>query len=375
MKKHIVLIVVTISLIIAGFWGAPQFKSLSDHDSLKDMRSPSYELQANAKTPFKSATVADDLVTPKKVILSCKEKNEDFTEPKEMESIIAALKANNSFKSRMASALLPAGEFFDFDRTTDKDVKRGLSLLNALSVEFPENNMIHYFLVAECIQESTQEVCGKTAIDRAIKYDAHNGSLWFLISIIKSKNGDLEGAISALEQLVVAPNFDEYWAEGIELFSTALYENGLISDTERMIASIGFTAATIVPNPTALFNLCKGNSWERGDVAQLCLEAGDSLFLRSETRLNKALGLALKNTVYEVLKDEENMALSKNLSKQMSMSTVDQAKAFQLMIYDTYLLNYWFEKLKLHGEDEASLYLVDEAIRLSSNPDYDPCRN
>ena len=198
--------------------------------------------------------------------------------------------------------------------------------------------------------------------------------MWLQSAVLEARNENVAGVISALEQVVAAQEYNSYWAESIEVFDKALQSIGIENAQRQTVASIGYSAAVAIAPVHKLFQLCRAQAQARADLAQVCIDAGKRMAFDSKTLLNQSIGYGLQEAVYKALGDTDNETrISKLSSDNLTMPNYF-IEASELMMHDSNLHRYWFEQLKLFGEKEAFRLSTEEAIRLSSDPDYDPCQ-
>jgi hypothetical protein len=139
------------------------------------------------------------------------------------------------------------------------------------------------------------------------------------------------------------------------------------------VVGLAFSARTTEIDKLNKF--CRRYSRQRADIAESCLQLGEQVERRSETYLNSLFGLSLQKAVYESLDREADIAEVNHRRKQLKYrwENPQAERASQLMLYDNYLMQEWYQQFRLHGEHLANQFLLEEALRLSKNPAYDPC--
>ncbi len=284
-----------------------------------------------------------------------------------------ALKIKNTYSAKLAYALSSVNESVAADNTDKLNAESSVSLLIELLDEWPNNNMLNYFLVAKCNEEKNEGLCSDDLISNATDSDFNNGAIWLQVAAIEAGSENISGVISALEQVISTSDFNSYWAESIELFNEAQQSIGFDHEQSRMVASIGYAAAISIGPIQDVFKVCEENATTRADLAQICIDAGKRLAASGKILIYQALGFGLQTVVHKALGNTENELAVARLSRENMQMTEHADKASQLMLFDLDLSHYWFEQLKLFGEKESFRLLTEEAIRLSSNPKYNPC--
>jgi hypothetical protein len=244
--------------------------------------------------------------------------------------------------------------------------------LSQLVKDFPDSNLAHYFLVAHC---SEQDSCDNSVFDIALAQDPYNGALWKLMAIRYASAGEVELALSAIQNSNTAVNYDSYWGETIHLFEQALATTVEMDERNRQIAAIGFSAALVLPSYKTLLDFCREHSAHRADIANACLRMGARQFQSGDNLFEQNIGLAIQKLVYE----EQNSSLEaekvESQIQEFRSTTAKFAIGPNLALHDKSLNKYWWENISLYGETKALQLTYAEAVRLSSDPSYDPCPN
>lgn len=278
------------------------------------------------------------------------------------QKFLTRLDASESFNSQLTRTLLSA-------HTEDSDT---LNRLAELYRNFPESKLLSYDLVNFCTISSGS--CDENIYQQAISLDRENGALWLSVAIRNIVNQDEQQAIYALNQLASKPVYNEYWGKHVELFASTLESAGASRGLAVDMTAISFAGAIPVPAVGALFSFCKDKSATQADIAEACLNAGAKMAENDKTFLTQAFGLALQDNVYEKLEDEQNREYIKQRKLVYDRQLNLYNKATELAWSKKQLAQDWFTVLKNNGESVANYYIIDEAIRVSSAPDFDPCK-
>lgn len=296
------------------------------------------------------------------------------------QTIMSRLSESEAFEPRLAFALaLPLAMFgqgkFGQDPSSDKTKKDKISLLESLLLENKKTKMLHYFLVSECIVSLEQQQCPEKVFNEAIVHSSDNAAFWLQMASHAANTNNESEVVYALKQLIAAPNHNEFWADTIDLFDASLEMAGVAHTESRLTMSIGYAAALSLTSNPGLFKFCRENTSNRADLAQLCLDAGRKQLSGAKTFLGHSIGATLQKVVHEQLGQLEMARKIEETSNKLSRFSASEFRASQLMSFDAELQQFWLSKLRLFGESESFELVAKEAIRLSSNPDYDPCPN
>ncbi|TQV89403.1 hypothetical protein [Aliikangiella coralliicola] len=302
--------------------------------------------------------------------------SEQLEKFKKWESIEESFQYNEAFSSQLAYALVSS---INRDSLTDersaKPAKNQLALLEAFSRKHQGNSLVDYFLVSKCVEKEVLGHCDESIVSNAVVNDPNNGALWFQIAMLEASKNNIEEVISALEQVVAAPNFNMYWSESVDIFDDALESAGVDDYIQRMNAAVKFAGKLITKSKSTadLSKFCLEQSEGRADIAQLCLGLGDKLVVNAKFVIEKRSGYGLQKAVYRVLNDERSIEMLEEQEKEVRQASKPVNNAFQLLSIDAELERYWFEQLKFFGGIEAIKKLNEEVNRLTENPDYNPC--
>ncbi len=237
----------------------------------------------------------------------------------------------------------------------------------------PDNKLANWSLIVEC--GAKVDNCDISQENTAIATDPNNGALWLNIAILRAQNRDVEGTINALNHVVDAPLFNEYYGEHISLFEQALLSAGEENNTQTKVTAIGETSAIYSGSYTPIVNFCRKNSKNRADIAQLCVNTGMRMVEKGNTYLSNKLGFWFEYLVYQNLgnKAASNEIKQKIYEFEANENNQNRHKAQNLMSHDEILFNFWYNQLKVSGERASFDALIEEAVRLSKFKDYNPC--
>jgi tetratricopeptide (TPR) repeat protein len=273
--------------------------------------------------------------------------------------------ANQDFNSQFAFALVNDWQQLDSQYTR----------LSELSNKVPANKHLNYQLLSSCLFNAKSENCAIEAFEKAIDLDPTNGAVWYQKALYESEQNNIQGVIGALTQLMISTRYTSYWYDSIKMFDRAIEVNGYEHAGSRLTLSVGFAAALNMNSPTKLFNMCKELSVERADFAQLCISSGEVIAQNANTLLDQTFGLHLQQVAYASLGEPEK-AKEVDEQKKIRFKQTNEwynPKINALMMHDPNLVEYWYQQAKLVGETELAHAIFNEALRLSSYPDYDPC--
>lgn len=234
-------------------------------------------------------------------------------------------------------------------------------------------DLLHYTLVAQCAGDSDLDRCPSNIFENATKQVSDNGALWLLIANHAASIEDEQQVYAALEQLIAAPNYDEYWSDIAMLFEQAFSRIENSNRSMTIWSSVTLSNVMNLPDYAPLLNYCGAQSPQRADIAQLCLDSGLKQLHSSKSILSRAIAASQSLKIYELYGDQENSAAIKKIRKHIRDIPESNQLSQNLMFHDEQLLEYWFQSNLQFGELEAGKRVTEEAIRLSSDPNYNPC--
>ena len=280
------------------------------------------------------------------------------------DQIVETLKNNSNPNSQLAFSIL------DFSKSSTQK-EESMKLLEEILEREPDNKLAQFLYFSKCSLAPKLSKCPINSANE-VTLDSDNGALWLQIANVEAAKANLEGFTTALENTISAPTFNEYWAETIQLFDHAFLENGYTHKTSRMMNAVGFSSA-LASGISELTKYCKNLSSNRADIAQLCADAGSIIKSQAKTSFLELTGYSLQITALEALGEIDQATALRKEKREIYPLSEHQIDVSNLLLFDEELIDYWFENLKVHGEKKANLLLIDEAIRLSANPDYNPC--
>ncbi len=185
----------------------------------------------------------------------------------------------------------------------------------------------------------------------------------------------MPAALDALKNASVAPGFNEYWMEHVELFERGLAAAGDASYRDRTVLAIGMAAA-MVWNVNSVLNGCETQAVESVEWLQYCVRFAERLEHDGRTILSNAIGLKLQKTMYSISGDKEKEAAAEQrlgLIRE-SMRNGQSEDGQVLLTRDDRVLADYIMEWATFGELRAVQFLRNEVERLRNVSGYDPCR-
>lgn len=300
-------------------------------------------------------------ITPEEVLNGKFFDEEEVALANDMEKLLPTLKQQDDMESDISYALISKGS----------DVKEFSESLKSLSEKYPESALVSYDLLSHCT--TTESQCERSIIEKGIALDSQNGAVWLNAALYEIQNNNLDGAINALAESVNSPVYEEYWGEHITALESALLKAGAGDDLPAQVAGVNYAASMPLPNFSILVNFCENIELSSTDILQSCLSAGEKLADNNSTILTHLIGLSLQNAVYNKLDDEVLASQVSNERKRIMKVIGLSEKASNLTWQSSERTYDWLRVIKDSGELNATETIVSESIRLSSDPNFDPC--
>jgi len=380
-RNHVFIILLLIIIFILVGWnfshdnvdiesiGAAQKSEVKVLTSLEQDQ-PSQEFKNGNESSGK------EVITDK--ILDCgKEAFEEeqiklLKEFSDSKKLLSELKNKSSFSSKLAYIINNISTNANKAKTTE-EIREYLTPFQEL-INLPDNpKLAHLLRLSQCHLGGQGNQCSDKMISEAKENNSSNAALWFQIAIIESSKGNSEQLIEALRHVISAPNFDSYWSDNMYSYNKSLEEIGISNNSTRMLLTIGMDAASQIAPFGKLLKFCSSQSPVNAEVAEICLAVGNRLFSSSKTFMHKSIGISLQKATYSALEDKINLKKVSDSPWQSDTYTDEFFDALQLAVFDQELAGYWFSQLQTFGEVKTNELLIEEAIRLSSDPDYNPC--
>lgn len=352
---------------------------IASRDEVQASSNNTTSLPAKSDKKEEAVHVQPSMDKQSALIISCR-RNESLTSEKtnqseteltgvDLEKKLSDFQESEDFEEKLAYAI---------SITRSQQASINLSKIDTLQqlTELQSNNKLaHWSLITACSHNPENKNCGETAVNKALEADGSNGALWLNIAILQATNKNAEKTFQALQEVVAAPTYHEYISEQISLYDNVTSKLGFDNPKDRIVQVMGQISAIEIGNLSALLNFCQQQSVQRTDIAQTCIDVGRKLTNMGESYLSRSIGTTIQKQVYQI---QGSDTLLDNLSEQeenisRAWSNERYQKAMDLLNYDNDLLLDWFQKYKTYGERVATDYLVDEAIRLSMDADYNPC--
>lgn len=306
-------------------------------------------------------------------IFSCPEPK--GTEELDIAAMAAALK-NSDDPEHLLMASLYDGERRRAEPSPFPAQRNLDSLFRGLEIE-PRNELLLWNAMTLCAESGEEERCdGYNVPELATAALGNNANFWFRLAAIRANADDMEGAFSALERSLAAPEYKEYFIEHVELFARGISAFNNAPYNERVVAAIGMTAALQAPE-LGLHQECNQQAPNSTDWLYVCIDIGRQMEVRGRTLLTEFLGLRLQQAMYEIAGDDRRARVAEarlKARRKLQTQTTAQNNEIAVLTYDERVLEAYFDAWQADGERQALLFLQNETARLMRVPGYNPCK-
>jgi len=298
-------------------------------------------------------------------------------------------------------------EFVREDRSASANIKKAIlepmydpaksiaetrELILAAIAQEPNNALAHSLLLGQCLQEP--EICSDSEqefIEDAGRVGWENGYIWSQIASLHLKNGDADATFKAVHQAAYAPVYDNY---SIRKAATVIEAFPLSTVRDLLYAVMGdnvdISLLTEISDEqlTRMFVMSEiSESSGREDIywtqaASICGTSDDGIAdvctdLEKRATQNESLSdYVLEEDGYQIRDgiplDEDSRSEQDQIKFEQQFLGIS-AKVKTLMVYEPALIDMQWESWLQQGQRQGMLEVVNEAIRLSSDPDYNPC--
>lgn len=279
------------------------------------------------------------------------------------QAAVAELQHSGDTEHRLAAALM------------SPDRKQLQQLLDRVLREDPGNRVAHWKNLENCHALGAE--CDRTAVEAALlAADGANGLAWIDVASARIREERWAEAEAALRRAAVAPRFDSYFMEYALLIERGLAATAEMNYRERMVAGMGYAAATWIPAYGELTRHCSTEAEGYRLPPDLCFEVGEQMAGNSSELLAALIGKSVQQQAAARLGDER-LAGQLEREKQGIRDAVLRGGALSgahvLMQNDTAVMQRYVDTFQAHGEIRAAEVAIAEARRLREDPNYDQC--
>ena len=276
----------------------------------------------------------------------------------------------------------------------NRDSSAQLSHAQAAISQQPDSELAYTVLLNACLLQ--QELCvdlEEDIIESATRVGGNNGYLWFLVASMHIKNEDVEAALHAMQQAAFTPVYNMHRLGAIDAFTemipfstlselndpvgipASLLPESMHRPAEAMHA-LGYVEAQALFGHSETTDFCKTQGLERADIATACLDLGKQMQRKGMTDYTNSMGHSLQQTAYEVMGDDVSVDAVRQERERLheeSSALLRSMGEFSLSLFEARLWDVAFEQERLYGQRQGRRAMFDEAVRLSADPDYNPC--
>lgn len=255
--------------------------------------------------------------------------------------------------------------------TNQNDAETRIERTSQLSEKYPDNPLISYELLSLC--SNSEYNCSPELVTSTVQQNSNNGAAWLLSAIYHASNNDTKSAEAAIIEASKAPNFNDHWSDYSSTFSTAYKQAGAVEGVELDVLVMGYVAALSSPSYGALSKLCKQAPVDNTALLEACLTSGQLFADKSSAQISRLIGSNIQKNVLTKLGHTDELARIVQARKEMFAINEQQSKALDLIWRNQLLQAEWQAELIRNGEVTAAQFAINEAIRISGDPNINEC--
>jgi hypothetical protein len=283
---------------------------------------------------------------------------------------------SDNTEAQIMAAITGSIEFIITQDSNEADEKafkaKRIENLSKAYQTHPNNQLVAYHLMGICTTAPDNKYCSQNVIDKVAKTEGSNGAIWAHIAAINAKKGNESAAIEALEQLDMAPVFDDFRMLRLRTFTATIQQTGIIYDQAAEIA-MGYEAAMAYYGISELMNFCTAIDINRADIVQVCQQYGTRLYDSGSSYISKFIGLGIQKNVFNVLFDEQSLKKIEQNNTQLRKHMMDNMSSDLSLYKNKEFLNYAISILHNNDEVKSSEILKKEANHIRNSPLYVQC--
>lgn len=235
--------------------------------------------------------------------------------------------------------------------------------------EYPNNHYLAHHTLLAC----TKQDCDEQTIQSALYTDRNNGASWLAYaSLIKSKE-NTQQTLSAIINAANAQDYNEYQQQTYHFIDETLNQLNINNDLLFFIGAESLLAATPSPSFSTINEICSNVTQDEVTLLDACINIGERLEQSQNTLLSTAIGVALQRKAYEVRGNQSEIAFLNEKTQNFQKLLIQSSQAVQIMLQSEQRTLNYVQTLKNRNEVDAARYLVEQAITLSNDPNFDPC--
>lgn len=241
--------------------------------------------------------------------------------------------------------------------------------LIALFSDYPNNRYLAHQTLLAC----ANQVCDEQTIQSALTTDRNNGASWLAYASLIDPKQNPQQTLDAIINAANAQEYNEYRQQTYYFFDETLNQLNMNNDLLFFIGTESLLAATPSPSFSTINKICSNVTQDEVGLLDACINIGERLEQSQSTLLSTAIGIALQRKAYEVRNDQSEIAFLNAKSQDFQKLLIQSSQAVQIMLQSEQRTLNYLQSLKNRNEVDAARYLVEQAITLSNDPNFDPC--
>ncbi|MDE3273565.1 hypothetical protein [Pseudoalteromonas sp. G4] len=241
--------------------------------------------------------------------------------------------------------------------------------LITLFSDYPNNRYLAHQTLLAC----ANQVCDEQTIQSALTTDRNNGASWLAYASLIDPKQNPQQTLDAIINAANTQEYNEYRQQTYYFFDETLNQLNMNNDLLFFIGTESLLAATPSPSFSTINKICSNVTQDEVGLLDACINIGERLEQSQSTLLSTAIGIALQRKAYEVRNDQSEIAFLNAKTQDFQKLLIQSTQAMQLMWQSKQRTLNYVLALKNSNEVDAARYLVEQAITLSNDPEFDPC--
>ncbi|MEQ8952736.1 MAG: hypothetical protein RL120_01285 [Gammaproteobacteria bacterium] len=305
-------------------------------------------------------------------VLQCAPAHLSGPEPDQLEAMVAEVYAD--YKNSLARSDTVEQRLFAV--LLDNSDPAPASILPYLN-ESSDNRFVCLHFLRACSLHPEDQACTAASIETAVAPNRDNAVAWALVAAWRASTGDDYGTATALRLATEAPLYDDLNPTHARLATASIPETDPYVHTVMRFNLLARSSMGMFLYMGRL-PFCSRLGAELSEINDYCLALGESLEAESTSIMNVMLGRSRQQEAYRIRGDRANALRIEqgtlDIYDSIGLSqSADRTYANLLLAWDKDLQNVWLDAYVSSGEVVAQQVLLDEAIRRSADPDYQPC--
>ncbi|MGB0898982.1 MAG: hypothetical protein ACPGSN_07000 [Psychrobium sp.] len=246
-----------------------------------------------------------------------------------------------------------------------------LENMKQLSNKYKDNPLVSYALMSLCA--SGKHNCSTELVTSTINKIPNNGAAWLLAAMYHATNYDHKAAESAMIEVSKSSSFDDHFSDYLTTISTAYKQAGAVDDKITDKIAVVYAVTFAPPSYSPLIELCRNTTTTNPTLLQACLTSGTLLEQSSSTVISQVIGNNIQQDIFTKLSEFKELERLKQEKVKIDVMASAYSKSLNLIQRNSSIYEEWVMKIIRNGEIKAAEFAINEAIRISNDPNINEC--